>query len=171
MTAKDHASLSILALLAGVGAFWFLWSAAQFYVGWMRLDPMCVAYSSTRYPVYVFDNLYSDEAAQKLQEIVASNFGKDAVHVDSEGVVYIKPALYYGYLEELDRFPQLVLRPEDEPHLYQTPGLSCDELQGLVRSPIDMTKRRVLKWPFSVYVFVLQPDWDTLSGWQGLYRE
>jgi hypothetical protein len=163
--------LSILSACFGIGVLWFLCSLAQFYLGWMRLDPMCVAHSPLRYPVYVFDNLYTVGAAAKLEKVIGSLFGKDAVYVDSEGVVHIKPALYYGYLDELDRLPQLVVRPEDEPHLYQRPGINCDELQQLVRSPIDMTKRDILKWPFSFYVLVLQPDFDTLYRWQALYRE
>jgi hypothetical protein len=142
----------------------------EFYLGWMRLDPMCAAYRSTRYPIYVVDNLYTAEAAQKIENVVATTFGKDAVYVDLDGAVYIKPALYYGYLDELDRFPQLVVRPEDEPHLYQSPSITCSELQQLLRSPIDMTKSQVLGWPFSLYVLVTQPSWDTLQRWQTLYR-
>ena len=143
----------------------------QFYYGWMRLDPLCLVDNEYRHPVLVMDNRYTSEAAAELEKVISRQFSSEAVYVDEDSNVFIRPALYYGYLNELDRFGQLVVRPEDEPYLYQTPGISCDELRNLVRSPIDLTTRKVHAWPFSLYVMMRQPNDRTLDSWEELYKE
>jgi hypothetical protein len=77
--------------------------------------------------------------------------------------------LYYGRLKNLDRFGQLVVRPEDKTYLYQTPGVTCEEIQPFVRSEIELAEASTLGWPFSLYVFVRQPDGPTLNMWEYWY--
>lgn len=166
-TAVGWASVTAC-FVAGLVAWYFV-SMLLFHYGWERLDPMCreSPYSSH---VYVIDGRYSVEAAEKMKQVIATLFSEDAVSVDESGFIYIRPALYYGYYSELHRFAQLVVRPEDEPHLYQTRRITCDELQPLLRFPIDDQQRTTHKWPFSLYVLILQPEWSTLERWQDLYK-
>jgi hypothetical protein len=150
---------------------WYVYSMFEFYHGWIRLDPRCVTDGDFRYPIHVIDGLYTPEAAALLKDVIASMFSEEAVLVDDDGVVYIRPPLYYGYHEELDRFAQLVVRPEDRMYLYQRPGISCDEMQQLVRSEIDETKWEVDRYAFSFYVLLTRPDWATLDRWDELYMK
>ncbi len=159
----------IFCCAAGLVA-WFLVSMLYFHYGWERLDPLCRE-SPRSGRVYVIDARFTAEAAAQMKDVIASQFSEDAVFVDSGGVIYIRPALYYGYLSELDRFAQLVVRPEDEPYLYQTRRFTCDELQPLIESPIDTVEWTTHRWPFSFYVIVLQPDYDTLRRWELLYKD
>jgi hypothetical protein len=150
---------------------WYVYSMFQFYNGWTRLDPLCVADGDFRYPVYVIDDLYTPEAAAQLRDVIASMFSEEAVLLGDDGVVYIRPPLYYGYHEELDRFVQLVVRPEDRMYVYQRPGISCDEMQRLVHSEVDKTTWEVDRYAFSFYVLLTRPDWGTLDRWEGLYSK
>ena len=101
---------------AGLAA-WYLYSMFQFHHGWIRLDPLCVKRGDFRMPVYSVDRLYTPEAAFRLRDVIATEYSEEAVYVDDRGAVHIRPMLYYGNLLDLDRFGQLVLRPEDRPSL------------------------------------------------------
>lgn len=107
----------------------------------------------------------------KLRDVISAEYSDAAVLVDNEGVVFIKPAIYHAEFTELSRFVQLVVRPEDRKHLYQSPRISCDELQQLVRSKIDLSNLRSIRYSYSFYLFVLQPDRSTLWGWADRYRQ
>ena len=159
----------IVCCVAGLVAWYFV-SMLHFHYGWERLDPLCRR-SPNSGGVRVIDDRYTAKAAERMEDVIASKFSPDAVFVDDDGVIYIRPPLYYGYFTGLDRFAQLVVRPEDEPYLVQMPRITCDELEPLLRSPIDTVEWTTHRWPFSLYVIVLQPDWDTLHRWELLYKE
>ncbi|MEM7121086.1 MAG: hypothetical protein AAF563_07420 [Pseudomonadota bacterium] len=160
----------MIAVCAGILVIWFLYGFASFWWGWIRLDPLCRTAHYQGSP-YVIHDLYTPEAAVKLQDAIAAEYSNEVVRIDDNGVVYIRPVIYHADFGELDRYGQLVVRPEDRLHLYQTQRLSCEELQAIVRSKIDLSDARRLRYSYSFYLFVLQPDRSTLGRWASAYRD
>lgn len=152
----------------GLLVYYFV-SFLMFRYGWERLDPMCREDPRTSY-TYVVGDRYTTEAVQEIESVISAMFTANAVWVDDGGVVYVRPIVYHGYFGELDRFPQLVVRPDDEPHLYQTRRITCDELQSLIQSPIDTVEREVLHRPVSFFAIVRQPDSLVLQQWLDRHR-
>ena len=149
---------------------WFLHGMIEFRWGWTRLDPMCHPSHYESRPL-VIDDLYTPDAANDLHDVIASEYSADAVLIDDSGAVFIRPTIYHAEFGELARFPQLVVRPEDRIHLYQSRRIDCDELQKLVRSEIDLAAAHRLRYSYSFYLFVLQPDRSTLGRWASVYRD
>ena len=170
MKCRGSSLAIILAITFGVLAVWFLHGFINFWWGWTRLDPLCRTEHYEDAP-YVIHALYTPDAAAKLKDAIASEYSEDVVRIDGNGVVYIRPVIYHADFGELDRYGQLVVRPEDRIHLYQTPRISCEELQTLVRSEIDLTSARRFRYSYSFYLFVLQPDQNTFWRWATKYRD
>ncbi len=159
-----------LAIVIGTLVVWFLYSAAQFHWGWKKLDPLCVEEPGLSF-AFVVDDLYTPEAAARLREVIASRYSDEAVTIDQDGAVLIRPALFYGYFLDLVRLGQLVVRPDDERFLLQTPKLTCDELRPYVRSDFDEEDLKPHRWPLTFYVWAMQPDAETEHRWERLYAK
>ena len=160
----------MIAVCVGVLVIWFLYGFVNFWWGWMRLDPLCRTEHLQNSP-YAIDDLYTPEAAVKLRDAIAAEYSDEVVRIDDNGVVYIRPVIYHADFTELDRYGQLVVRPEDRLHLYQTQRISCEELQTIVRSEIDLSNARYLRYSYSFYLVVLQPNQGTFWGWAAKYRD
>jgi len=151
--------------VAGLVA-WYLYSMFEFYHGWMRLDPLCHTVGAVR----VVDDRYTREAAEKVRAAIADEYLGDVVFVDEEGTVFIRPAIFIGDEDFLDRFGQWALKPEGGLYSHSGPGITCEELQPFVRSPIDMFALKTLDWPFSFYVWMHYGDYAMWEKWRGIYR-
>ncbi|MEM7121085.1 MAG: hypothetical protein AAF563_07415 [Pseudomonadota bacterium] len=158
-----------LAVASGTLVLWFLYSAAQFHWGWKKLDPLCVDEPGRSF-AFVVDDLYKPEAAERLRDVIASRYSDEAVTIDHDGAVLIRPALYYGYFLDLVRLGQLVVRPEDEQFLLQTPKLTCDEVRPYLRSEFNKEDLTPHRWPVTFYVFVVQPGYETKLRWENAYK-
>ena len=97
----------VLCCIAGL-VVWFFYGMIQFHLGWMRLDPLCVEEPDWTQPAVFRDVLYTSEAAARLRSVIAAEYSDEIVYVDDEGVVFIKPALYYAEWDQLDRFTQVL---------------------------------------------------------------
>ena len=159
-----------LAVAFGALVLWFLYSAAQFHWGWKKLDPLCVDEPGRSF-AFVVDDLYTPEAAERLRDVIASRYSDEAVAIDHDGAVLIRPALFYGYFLDLVRLGQLVVRPEDDRFLLQTPKLTCDELRPFVRSDFDEEDLEPHRWPLTFYVWVMQASADTEHRWESTYKK
>jgi hypothetical protein len=150
---------------------WYFFSMFQFYNGWIRLDPLCRTISNNANSIRVVDDRYTREAAERVKNAIAHEYSEDGVFVDDEGTVFIRPAIVYGEVDFVDRFGQWALKSDDEPYFYNGPGVTCDELQPLVRSPIDVSATKRLGLPYSFYVSMHFNDTATWNSWRDLYRQ
>lgn len=162
--------MSLAAICVAGLVIWFFHGMWQFHNGWMQLEPRCVEEPNDSLPEVFPSIKFARGFADNLRDIVASEYNSDIIRVDEDGIVYVKPALYYAEWSELDRFSQMLVRPIDRRLIPQSLRISCEELQPFVRSKIDVRDGYGIPTPVTFYLILRQPDQETFRRWASDYR-